>query len=40
MAKKPQFGQLFGDFEASKISRNCKFFWKTGLIQIEGHIQY
>ena len=34
--QKPQFGQIFDDFEA-KYLKNCKFLWKIGFIQIEGH---
>ena len=35
--QKPQFGYFFWRFRR-QISSNCKFFWKIGLIQIEGHI--
>ena len=37
--QKPQFGYFFWRFRR-QISSNCKFFWKIGLIQIEGHIEY
>ena len=35
--QKPQFGQFFWRFRG-QISPNCNFSWKTGFIQIEGHI--